>query len=59
MEWLKDKSNLQWIAFLLVLLAFPVITYGLQVSLTVAVIGFAMVVLGFLIPPAARYLISD
>jgi len=53
------KSTLQWISFLLVLLAFPVITYGVLQNRIIAAIGMAMVVIGFLIPPAARYLIED
>ncbi|MBE0447881.1 MAG: hypothetical protein IBX64_07270 [Actinobacteria bacterium] len=56
MEWLRNKSTLQWISFLLVLLSFPLINYGVRESTAVAVIGFAMVVIGFLIPPVARYL---
>jgi len=59
MEWLKNKSTLQWISFLLVLLSFPVINYGVRESTAVAVIGMAMVVIGFAIPPAARYLIEE
>lgn len=50
------KFTLQWASFLLVLLSFPVITYGVLQSTTVAVIGMVMVVVGFLIPPVARYL---
>lgn len=55
MEWIRNKSTQQWISFLLVLLAFPVLTYGLQVSMTVTAVGLAMVIIGFLLPPIARY----
>lgn len=59
MEWLRNKSTLQWISFLLVLLAFPVLTYGLQVSTALAAIGLVMVIVGFLIPPATRYVAEE
>ncbi|RJQ53591.1 MAG: hypothetical protein C4521_06885 [Actinobacteria bacterium] len=56
MDWLKNKTVLQLISFLLVLLAFPVLTYGLQTEPAVTAVGLAMVIIGFLIPPATRFI---
>jgi flagellar biosynthesis/type III secretory pathway M-ring protein FliF/YscJ len=57
MEWVKDnKSTLQWISFLLVLLSFPLLNIGVRDGDTLAWIGLGMVVLGFAIPPLVKLL---
>lgn len=56
---LRNKTLMQWIAFLLVLLAFPLLYLGVQNGIVLAWIGMAMVALGFLIPPAMRLVPKD
>jgi hypothetical protein len=57
MEWVKDnKSTLQWISFLLVLLSFPLLNIGVRDGDTFAWVGLGMVVLGFAIPPLVKLL---
>lgn len=54
MSFLRNKTALQWISFLLVLLAFPLLYLGVQDGVMLAWVGMAMVALGLLIPPATR-----
>lgn len=60
MSWLADnKSALQLAAFLLVLLAFPLLIAGLRDQEWMAWAGMALVVLGFAIPPLLRLLVRE
>lgn len=56
---LRNKTVMQWISFLLVLLAFPLLYLGVSNGIVLAWVGLAMVALGFLIPPALRLVPKD
>ncbi|MBE0476135.1 MAG: hypothetical protein IBX62_03440 [Coriobacteriia bacterium] len=59
MDRIKNQTVWQGIAFLLVLLAFPLLTYGTREAEGLAWAGMGMVVLGFLIPPVARFALPE
>lgn len=54
MGFVRNQTLMQWISFLLVLLAFPLLYLGVQNGVVLAWVGMAMVALGLLIPPALR-----
>lgn len=57
MEWIgQNKQKLLWASFLLVVVAFPVLTIGVNDGETLTWAGMAMVAAGFAIPPLIRLL---